>query len=56
MSVPVPSPCNTNCHYDADLGVCQGCFRTLDEVARWLDMTWEEREQVMERVARRRGD
>ncbi len=54
MNVPVPSPCNEDCHYDSDRGLCQGCFRTLDEVAGWLDMTVEQRRDVMVRVERRR--
>ena len=32
---PVPSPCNSVCRIDADTGWCQGCFRTLDEIAAW---------------------
>lgn len=54
MNVPVPSPCNQDCCYDADMELCQGCFRTLDEVAGWMDMSWEERGEVMKRVERRR--
>lgn len=56
MNVPVPSPCNQDCHYDGDMDLCQGCFRTLDEVAEWMDMTWEERREVMKRVERRRSE
>lgn len=31
----VPSPCLSVCRIDAARGVCEGCFRTLDEIARW---------------------
>ena len=54
MNVPVPSPCNEDCHYDAELELCQGCFRTLSEVAGWMDMTVDQRREVMARVERRR--
>ena len=32
---PVPSPCIDVCRIDARSGRCQGCRRTLDEIAAW---------------------
>lgn len=29
------SPCTNVCRIDADSGWCLGCWRTLDEIARW---------------------
>ncbi|HVE54556.1 MAG TPA: DUF1289 domain-containing protein [Ramlibacter sp.] len=31
----VPSPCISVCRMDAETGWCEGCFRTLDEIAAW---------------------
>ena len=31
----VPSPCISVCRMDAVTGFCEGCFRTLDEIAGW---------------------
>jgi len=31
----VPSPCISVCRMDAVTGWCEGCFRTLDEIAGW---------------------
>jgi predicted Fe-S protein YdhL (DUF1289 family) len=31
----VPSPCINVCRMNAQTGLCEGCFRTLDEIARW---------------------
>jgi len=31
----VPSPCISVCRVDADSGWCEGCLRTLDEIAAW---------------------
>jgi predicted Fe-S protein YdhL (DUF1289 family) len=31
---------------DPESDLCKGCFRTLDEIARWSRMTDEEREKV----------
>jgi len=32
---PVPSPCVSVCRMDAATGLCEGCLRTLDEIAAW---------------------
>jgi len=34
--------------------LCAGCWRTLDEIARWRDMTDAERSAVLAAVAVRR--
>jgi uncharacterized protein len=31
----VPSPCMSVCQMDEDLGLCQGCLRTLGEIGAW---------------------
>ena len=31
----VPSPCISVCRIDADSGCCEGCLRTLGEIAAW---------------------
>jgi len=36
-------------------GYCRGCCRTLEEIARWSQMTDEERRQVIESIARRKA-
>ena len=32
---PVASPCTSVCRMDARTGWCEGCLRTLDEIAAW---------------------
>jgi predicted Fe-S protein YdhL (DUF1289 family) len=39
---------------DPTKGVCIGCCRTLDEIARWGGMTEPEREKIMARLGERR--
>ena len=52
--VSVASPCIGVCVM-AEHGWCEGCGRTLDEIAGWLGMTAAERDAVMgELPARRR--
>lgn len=31
----VPSPCINVCRMNATSGLCEGCLRTLDEIASW---------------------
>jgi uncharacterized protein len=31
----VPSPCLSICRMDATRELCEGCFRTLEEIAGW---------------------
>jgi monothiol glutaredoxin len=49
-----PSPCVKICVLD-DAGVCRGCLRTLDEIARWGSMTAAEQWALLERLAERAG-
>jgi len=51
----VNSPCIKVCQMDPVRGVCIGCCRTLDEIARWSHMSDEERVAVMEKLAERRA-
>lgn len=34
----VPSPCISVCRMDATTGWCEGCLRTLDEIANWSSL------------------
>ena len=43
----VPSPCNNVCRMNPDTGLCEGCFRTLDEIAAWSGMSAEEKRAVL---------
>jgi uncharacterized protein len=48
------SPCINVCQMDPQRGVCIGCCRTLDEIARWAQMSDAEREGAMAALAERR--
>jgi predicted Fe-S protein YdhL (DUF1289 family) len=50
----VPSPCVSVCAVDPAGGYCLGCFRTLDEIASWIDLDSMERLAVWDRIAERR--
>lgn len=44
-SRPVASPCVSSCAIGAQ-GLCQGCFRLIDEIAGWSAMSQEEKKRV----------
>ena len=46
---PVLSPCIGVCRLDAH-GLCEGCGRTGDEIARWLGLSDAERLRLMNEV------
>jgi predicted Fe-S protein YdhL (DUF1289 family) len=50
---PVRSPCVSVCRMDAASGLCEGCLRTLDEIASWAEMDTPHRLAVWQRVALR---
>ena len=43
----IESPCIKVCTLDARRGLCLGCGRTVDEIARWTAMSAAERRRVM---------
>ena len=46
-SASVASPCNSVCIIDAVTGLCGGCFRTLEEIAGWIDFSATEKRRVI---------
>ena len=43
----ISTPCIKVCVMDAATGLCSGCGRTLDEIARWGGMTESERQSII---------
>jgi hypothetical protein len=50
----IETPCIKVCVLDPASGLCQGCGRSLDEIARWGTMSGEERRRIMEELEGRR--
>jgi predicted Fe-S protein YdhL (DUF1289 family) len=51
----VASPCNSVCAIDAATGLCAGCYRTLDEIAGWIDLSEERKRALLATLATRRA-
>lgn len=43
----VSTPCIKVCLLDPETGLCEGCGRTGDEVARWGSLSEDERLRIM---------
>lgn len=50
----VPSPCIDVCRISADTGYCEGCSRTIVEIAAWSEYSDVEKRAVLEQLPRRK--
>jgi predicted Fe-S protein YdhL (DUF1289 family) len=50
----VVSPCNNVCKMNPGTALCEGCFRTLDEIAAWSGMSTEQKRAVLALLPARR--
>jgi len=51
----VPSPCVKVCVIDSASGLCRGCRRTLDEIARWSGFSPDQKRAVLRQLPARRA-
>ena len=51
----VASPCINVCRMDAASGLCEGCLRTIDEIAAWGSMDDDAKRRVWQRLEQRRA-
>ena len=51
----VVSPCISVCVIDPRSGLCAGCYRTLDEIAGWIDLSDDAKRALLADLAARRG-
>ena len=46
MNASVGSPCINVCRMDGPTGWCEGCLRTIDEIAAWASLDDEARREI----------
>ncbi len=46
----VESPCINVCTMDAGTGLCIGCYRTIEEIQGWWDMSFEQKSDVIKKT------
>lgn len=51
----IPSPCVSLCQMDDDSTLCQGCWRTIDEIIAWSSLDDEEKKQVWTLIESRKN-
>ncbi|BAL22862.1 DUF1289 domain-containing protein [Azoarcus sp. KH32C] len=51
----VASPCINICRMNGETGLCEGCFRTLDEIAGWSRQGDDEKLRILALIAQRRS-
>ena len=52
----VQSPCVEICQLDPVSGMCLGCFRTMDEIASWIELTDIEKQNVLLNAQKRKSE
>lgn len=52
----VPSPCVSICRMDPASGLCEGCCRTIEEIAAWSQLDAERKRAVWGRIGERALD
>lgn len=50
----VTSPCNSVCAIDPVNGLCAGCYRTLDEIAGWSELSDDAKRALIVALSARR--
>lgn len=51
----IASPCIDVCKMNPDTALCEGCWRTLEEIAVWSGMSAEDKRAVLARLPARRA-
>ncbi len=54
LAEAVPSPCISVCRMNAKTGLCEGCWRSLDEIARWANTDEAGRRAILVRITQRK--
>ena len=52
----IASPCINVCKMDEQTGLCSGCLRTIDEIARWSSIDDSRRLSILAAIAKRRQE
>ena len=52
----VPSPCINVCKMNTQTGLCEGCFRTIDEIVKWSTASNEYKRTVWAEIEKRQHE
>lgn len=51
---PLPSPCISLCQMNPTSGLCNGCWRTIDEITNWSVASEAKKMQIWIAISQRR--
>ncbi|HRQ45583.1 MAG TPA: DUF1289 domain-containing protein [Rhodocyclaceae bacterium] len=51
----IASPCINICRMNGDTGLCEGCYRNIDEIARWSGLCDADKLRVLAAIESRRA-
>ena len=49
----IQSPCIGVCSMNDLSGLCQGCYRTMDEIQQWWDLDLNQKKEVLHKATER---
>ena len=52
--IHINSPCISVCVINAQTGYCQGCYRTIDEISGWPQLSPQNRVEIIHQLEARR--
>lgn len=50
------SPCTNNCFVPPGTDICMGCFRSIKEIIDWINLTDNERNEVLKKIDQRKKE
>lgn len=56
MEEKIESPCIGVCAMDPNTGFCQGCFRTVEEIQDWWDLSEESKMDIVSKLDARQSE
>lgn len=56
MESVLQSPCTNQCFVPPGTNLCTGCFRTVNEIIDWINLTEEERVEVLKKLDERKKE
>ena len=54
MAADALSPCVQVCEFDPAIGLCRGCFRDMDEIALWSQLSPGQKQRILDGLRARR--
>jgi predicted Fe-S protein YdhL (DUF1289 family) len=52
----VPTPCINVCKMDPQTGLCEGCYRTIDEIIQWSTASNDTKRAIWQEIRRREAN